>query len=437
MLAVPSRKPENISRPPKLSECAPLFLVCFNQRNAGAALHSHDMSCNLVSVMAGRNEFRIRNQEMIKGIAGYGYKDELVIPIIENTPYEYELTASLETAVLKYPKSVAVLVRDHGVYVWGNTWEDAKRHGECLHYLFELSLKMCHLASIKHSPVVQPVNSEVTNSRKRLRSEDAAGTENRKLALQSISSPHKHVLLDIEGTTTPITFVKDVLFPFARDNVGKYLRDNWDDSQSDLLALLRQHSEDKNDKNMLTLPTLLSIPLNIEKVQFTTAFLQAFTTYVQWNIDKDRKIKALKDLQGKMWKEGYESGELRSIVYDDVPIFFRRMNENGKNLCIYSSGSRSAQKLLFKYSNHGDLREYLTCYFDTSVGHKRSADSYREISLSLGVDSGSEILFVTDIFEEAVAAREAGLNVVLSVRPGNAPLQNPDFCRCVTTFDEL
>lgn len=374
-------------------------------------------------------------QEMIKGIAGYGYRDELVVPIIENTPHEYELTASLEAAVLKYPKTVAVLVRDHGVYVWGNTWEDAKRHGECLHYLFELSLKICHLVRTSLPPAISspvPVTSNgVTRKRARPDSE---------LVVASISSSHKHVVFDIEGTTTPITFVKDVLFPYARDNVAAYLRNNWEgDAQNDLLALLRQHSEDANEKDLLCLPTLSAVSFKAAMVPFSSSLLQAFTTYVKWNIEKDRKIKALKDLQGKIWKEGYAAGKLSAIVYDDVPHCFERLNAAGKNVCIYSSGSRAAQKLLFKYSNHGDLRQYLSCYFDTSIGHKRTASSYKEIGLSLGVDSLSEILFVTDIFEEAEAAKEAGMDAIISVRPGNSPLlsENEGRFQSVTNFDNV
>ena len=375
---------------------------------------------------------------MIKGISGYGYRDELVIPIIENTSKEYELTASLDQAVLKYPKSVAVLVRDHGVYVWGNSWEDAKRHGECLHYLFELSLKLCHLEKC----MGQTISTEVEvvqdgNPRKRHRPLDQAGNGQ---IVSADTSHYKHVLLDIEGTTTPITFVKDVLFPYARDQVENYLRKHWyGDAQSDLIALLHQHAADKNDGSLLSLSALSKLSLKSERLLFTESLLIAFTTYVQWNIEKDRKIKALKDLQGKIWKDGYDSGALNAIVYDDVPLFLKRMKHLGKNVCIYSSGSRSAQKLLFKHSNHGDLREYLSCYFDTVVGHKRDASSYNEISLYLGVDKASEILFVTDIFEEAVAATEAGMSAMISIRPGNAPLLHDqiNFCKCITSFDEI
>jgi methylthioribulose 1-phosphate dehydratase / enolase-phosphatase E1 len=126
ILSVPPQKVAG--KFPKLSDCSPLFLHCYRLRNAGAALHSHDQTCVLVTAISPyHNEFRISHQEMIKGIMGYGYHDELVVPIIDNTAHENELADSLERAIIDYPKSFAVLVRDHGIYVWGDTWEQAKR----------------------------------------------------------------------------------------------------------------------------------------------------------------------------------------------------------------------------------------------------------------------------------------------------------------------
>ena len=126
ILSVPPQKVA--SKFPKLSDCSPLFLHCYRLRNAGAAIHSHDQTCVLITALSPHhNEFRISHQEMIKGIAGYGYHDELVVPIIDNTAHENELADSLEKAILEYPQSFAVLVRDHGIYVWGENWEQAKR----------------------------------------------------------------------------------------------------------------------------------------------------------------------------------------------------------------------------------------------------------------------------------------------------------------------
>ena len=128
---------------------------------------------------------------------------------------------------------------------------------------------------------------------------------------------------------------------------------------------------------------------------------------------------------------------IKSEVYDDVPGYFQRIVNAGAKISIYSSGSRDAQRLLFKYSNHGDLRSHISCYFDTKIGQKREEASYNEIVLSLGVDSPSQVLFITDIFEEAVAAQKAGISTVLSVRPGNAPLPANHGMHTVTSFDGL
>jgi methylthioribulose 1-phosphate dehydratase/enolase-phosphatase E1 len=447
MLSVPSRKPGTL-RAPKLSECSPLFLVAFRHRKAGAVLHSHDMSCNLVSALCeGRSEWRIRKQEMIKGIVGHGYMDELVIPIIENTPHEHELTASLEDAVLRYPKAVGVLVRHHGVYVWGGSWEEAKRHGECLHYLFELSLRLCHLSKSMEGVPAAPsaaasdsssggrtlIDANVGSSSKRARTSDVPSDKSVILK----ASSYKAILLDIEGTTTPITFVKDVMFPFAASHVEEYLQRTWssDMTAHDVSALRAQYLVEKKE-GFLDLPTIPSF--NSEAFAPGAAGMLSDTVaYVHWSISKDRKVKALKDLQGRIWNDGFVSGQLIAQVFEDVPRFLESMQRAGVPVCIYSSGSRQAQKLLFAHSERGNLRPFLSAYFDTSVGHKRSAESYTEIYNTLNVDTPSQILFVTDIYEEAVAASQAGLDAVLSVRPGNAPLPDSNTFKTITSFDDL
>ena len=130
----------------KPSQCTPLFLHAYRLRDAGAVIHTHSMHAMLVTVSSPTpHEFRIKNQEMIKGIQGHGYDDTLVIPIIENTRHEAELADSLAEAIEKYPSSPAVLVRHHGVYVWGKDWIQAKTQCECLDYLFQAYLDMRRL----------------------------------------------------------------------------------------------------------------------------------------------------------------------------------------------------------------------------------------------------------------------------------------------------
>jgi len=128
------------------SDCTPLFFAAYDVK-AGAVIHSHSMNAMLVTLLYDK-EFKVNHLEMIKGIQGHGYHDELIVPIIENTAYESQLTASLTDSIKKYPSTCAVLVRRHGIYVWGDTWEKAKRHAECLDYLFEAALKMKTMAGI-------------------------------------------------------------------------------------------------------------------------------------------------------------------------------------------------------------------------------------------------------------------------------------------------
>ncbi len=396
---------------PKLSDCAPLFLHAYQQRNAGAVLHSHSISTNLVTtILEGVSEFTISHQEMIKGIDGHGFFDTLTIPIIENTAWEHELADSLGEAIAKYPKACAVLVRRHGMYVWGKTWEQAKRHGECLHYLLDIALSMHKLGLDFNSPVL-PVGSK--------RKFPSIG-QHRPVALS-----FKHLLLDIEGTTTPITFVKDTLFPYALAHAKTFLDAHWEETVirsivSDLIA------------------QALTDGLSIAQFAADTKeqSLESISSFVADCIRNDRKISPLKKLQGLIWEAGYAGGELKGALFEDVAESVERVVQAGANVSIYSSGSKHAQQLLFGHSSQGDLRPKLTCYFDTKVGQKSEEDSYREILLTLGA-LPTDVLFVTDILSEAKAARAAGLQVLLSVRPGNAEIREQHEFRTICSFSEI
>ena len=389
--------------------------------NLGAVLHSHAYSANLItSLFEGKNEFRISHQEMIKGITGYGYYDELVVPIIENTAWEHELADKLGETIAKYPKAVAVLVRRHGMYVWGNNWEQAKRHGECLHYLFEVTINMKKLGlDYTKPPLIYDALKDGSSLPLNKRN---------KIELQK----YKHVIFDIEGTTTPITFVKDILFPYASNEVYSYLLLTWGstETQKDVDNLIIQNNIDINEK--------INSPVIIND-QGKDILIESVVKYVQWNITQDRKVTALKTLQGHIWKLGYESSKLQSLVYPDVKEYFERLYAQDIQISIYSSGSREAQYLLFKYSNQGDLTKYISVYFDTKIGNKREISSYNEISLSLGIETNKkhEILFITDIYEEAVAAKQSGYDVILSVREGNTTLPEQHEFQIVTNFDSL
>jgi methylthioribulose-1-phosphate dehydratase len=143
------RRGEVISGPPRewglqVSQCRPLFLAAYDRRGAGAVIHSHGKNALLATLIA-EDVFRCTQLEMMKGIAGVGYHDVLEVPIIENTAHECDLADALITAIDAYPKAHAVLVRRHGVYVWGKDWTEAKRHAECYDYLFGVAVEMKRL----------------------------------------------------------------------------------------------------------------------------------------------------------------------------------------------------------------------------------------------------------------------------------------------------
>ena len=223
------------------------------------------------------------------------------------------------------------------------------------------------------------------------------------------------VLLDIEGTTTPITFVHDVLFPYARLRLRAWFdaRSPSDPQVREIVqALLREdHDAPRTDPS-------------IDDV--VGRLLDA--------LDRDRKSPALKMVQGLIWEQGYASGELRSLVYDDVPPALQRWTSAGIGTGIYSSGSVLAQKLLFAHSNAGDLTPWLHWHFDTAVGAKIEARSYQRIADALRLDPAA-VLFVSDVTRELEAARDVGMRTVLCVRPPAAPPASA--VPVIRTFDEI
>ncbi len=236
------------------------------------------------------------------------------------------------------------------------------------------------------------------------------------------------MLLDIEGTTTPISFVYQVLFPFAHQRIGAFLRahQNEPDVAAALLALRAERQAD--DDQGLHPPWWQEEP---EEARLASA-----TAYLRWLMDQDRKSTPLKTLQGRIWQAGYESGALRGQVFPDVPPAFKRWTQQGRHIALYSSGSVLAQELLFAHSTAGDFTPFIGAYFDTTTGPKKQAESYARIATTLGCPPGG-IVFVSDSLEELEAARAAGLEAVLSVRPGNAPVPAGHGFAALTSFDEL
>jgi len=223
----------------------------------------------------------------------------------------------------------------------------------------------------------------------------------------SLAAGLSAVVLDIEGTTTPVEFVHAVLFPYARARVRSFLESHAAEQgvQADLDRLRQEHAA-----------AVAPLPPPWPDQPPATRLVGA-VAYVLWLMDRDRKSTGLKALQGRIWEAGYLSGELKGQVYEDVPPAFARLAAGGRRLAIFSSGSVLAQRLLFRHSTAGDLSGFIHAYFDTTTGPKQEAASYSRITEALGRPA-AEVLFVTDTPGEADAARGAGLRTALCVRGG-------------------
>ncbi|WP_028469436.1 acireductone synthase [Neptunomonas japonica] len=209
----------------------------------------------------------------------------------------------------------------------------------------------------------------------------------------------KVILTDIEGTTTDIRFVHNVLFPYARQALPEFVKGHWDDAAVQSIMAEARLVLDAPDADQTTL-------------------IQAF---INW-IDQDKKVTALKTLQGLIWVQGYKSGDFTGHLYEDAYEYLKRWSEQGVELSVFSSGSVKAQQLLFGYSDFGDLTSLFSHYFDTSTGHKRETAAYVSIANALQ-QRPENILFLSDIVEELDAAQSAGMKTCLLAReelPENA-----------------
>lgn len=215
------------------------------------------------------------------------------------------------------------------------------------------------------------------------------------------------ILLDIEGTTTPVDFVYKTLFPFASRKLETFLREHAREPE------IRTLTEELRSQNELDAKQGLQPPNWVDDSE--EARLRSRVAYGQWLIANDSKCTPLKSLEGKIWQQGYESGELRGEVYPDVPAAFERWKRQKKIICIYSSGSKLAQQLLFRTTTAGDLTLHIVNYFDTRVGAKTEPGSYRRIADSVGYRP-EQFLFVSDTVKEVEAARSAGMQALLCVR---------------------
>jgi enolase-phosphatase E1 len=235
------------------------------------------------------------------------------------------------------------------------------------------------------------------------------------------------ILLDIEGTTTPIDFVFRTLFPYARRKLQPFLLEHGNEPgvREDMCALRLQH---RADAAGLLNPSQW-------REDSPNAELASAAAYGAWLIDRDSKCSALKSLQGKIWQEGYRTGELRGEVYPDVPAALARWTRQGKIVCIFSSGSVLAQKLLFGNTAAGDLTAFLRANFDTTTGPKNAPGSYLQIAKTLTLQAPN-ILFISDVAKELDAARGAGMLTALCVRTESAGGVESTH-RVVHSFEEI
>jgi enolase-phosphatase E1 len=272
----------------------------------------------------------------------------------------------------------------------------------------------------------------------------------------------KLYLVDVEGTVAPLTLTTEVLFPYARAHFEAFLwrsteeirnrvremRDRGETGEAELIfaegsvwrdmMMLTIENRDENDPGApRILPEVKENPGSDGErscVSMSPDYaIPHILSYIYWLMDRDRKSTALKSLQGKIWKAGFESGELKGTLFADVPEAFARWSKTGR-VAIYSSGSVEAQKLLFRYSNFGDLTPLIAGYFDTRTGPKMESGSYAAIADAMSVAAG-EILFFSDAARELDAARVAGCGTRLAVREGNPPVEDAHGHAIITSLD--
>ena len=220
----------------------------------------------------------------------------------------------------------------------------------------------------------------------------------------------KAIITDIEGTTSSLSFVKDVLFPYARANLADYVLNHIDEAQvKSLLDDARQE---------------IGAELPVEAL---------IDVFIQW-IDEDKKVTPLKALQGLIWEDGYRLGAFKGHIYHDAIVNLKAWKAQGLDLYVYSSGSVHAQKLLFAHTDHGDLTPLFSGYFDTRIGGKKEQQSYSRIAEQIGLPA-NQLLFLSDIKEELDAARAAGFKTVWLNREGapDAQAEHPQ----VISFDQI
>ncbi len=366
-----------------------LHLEIVAQTGAGAVLHTHSQAATLLSdwcLNPGRRSasLSLQDLEMLKGLEGVGtHRTRVRVPVLANDQDLERLSRAASPLLRGAPHGL--LIGGHGLYAWGASLPKARRHLEILEWLLEQRWRRLLLQGLG---LLTPPEREVTT-----------------------------ILLDIEGTTCPVDFVTRELFPFARQRLDGYL------------------SSHGQDPSLAPLIDAIDAARLADEPASSEADHRARVRFLEELIDRDRKLPALKELQGLIWAEGYADGRLRAPLFEDVAPTLRRWHGQQLRLAVYSSGSVQAQQLLYGHSEEGDLRELFSHWFDTTVGAKGDPASYRTIADTMAVPPGS-VLFVSDALAELEAARAAGLRTVFSVRPGN-PQQDGAGFEVITSLEQI
>ena len=234
------------------------------------------------------------------------------------------------------------------------------------------------------------------------------------------------ILLDIEGTTSSIDFIKDTMFPFVRKELDTYLRVNWDSEElNEALELIAK------DRRSQSFAEWCGGQSDKDKLQ------KLVRDEVIKLMDEDAKERGLKQLQGLIWKPGFKNKEIIAHVYDDVFPALQDWQNAGCDLRTYSSGSSDAAKLFFGHTRVGDMLYFFNNHhYDTTIGLKKETESYRKIAENFHV-SPNKILFVSDVPEELDAASKAGLTVALCKRPDNRNVPKEHGYPEITSFEQI
>ena len=368
-----------------------LHLTIVEATNAGAVLHTHSQAGTLLSQRVGRRaagELVLQDLEMLKGLEGVTtHAAAVALPVLPNDQDLARLSAAARPWLDTAPHGL--LIAGHGLYAWGKDLPTAQRHLEILEFLLEQRWRELLLEPSELQP----------------------------LHIGGVS----HVLLDIEGTTCPVSFVAQVLFPYAAAQLPAFIaaQQHRKDMQELIAQVQQSWQEDRDAANagLLWEPSASVVP------------------YLQWLIAQDRKVTALKDLQGLIWQQGYAHGELHAPLFADVAPALRRWSRQDLRLAVYSSGSVQAQQLLYGHSDAGDLRSLFGGWYDTRSGSKLEPSSYQTIADDLEV-SPARVLFISDSTGELEAAQLAGMQVLFSDRDGNPARDAAGFER-ITSFSTL